>query len=85
MIIVVENFKMKKIIPFLLLTSLLGFSQSPQGYWDNQRSTTKEITLSAGNKVIVKSEEFPVGTTEFAYRITLLDENQKMVNDLSFG
>lgn len=83
MFIVVENFKMKKITPFLLLASLLGFSQSPQGYWDNQRSTTKEITLSAGDKVIVKSEEFPVGTTEFAYRITLLDENQKMVNDLA--
>ncbi|WP_136668202.1 tetratricopeptide repeat protein [Flavobacterium sp. H122] len=72
-----------KIFSVLLVTSLLSFAQSPQGYWDNQRATTKEIKLSAGDKVIIKSEEFPVGTTEFAYRITLLDENQKMVNDLA--
>lgn len=71
------------ILLVLLFTSLLNFAQSPQGYWDNQRATTKEISLSAGDKVIIKSEEFPVGTTEFAYRITLLDENQKMVNDLA--
>lgn len=62
---------------------MLGFSQSPSGYWDNQRITNKEINLSAGDKIIIKSEEFPVGTTEFVYRITLLDENQKMVNDLA--
>lgn len=72
-----------KLYSILLLTSILGFSQSPSGYWDNQRATTKEITLSAGDKVVIKSEEFPVGTTEFVYRITLLDENQKMVNDLA--
>lgn len=74
--------KSKSII-FLLFTYLSNYAQSPQGYWDNQRATTKEINLSAGDKVIIKSEEFPVGTTEFAYRITLLDENQKMVNDLA--
>lgn len=72
-----------KLYSILLLTSMLGFSQSPSGYWDNQRATTKEINLSAGDKVVIKSEEFPVGTTEFVYRITLLDENQKMVNDLA--
>lgn len=83
MIIAIENFKMKKIASLLLLTSILGFSQSPSGYWDNQRVTNKEINLSAGDKIIIKSEEFPVGTTEFVYRITLLDENQKMVNDLA--
>lgn len=73
-----------KILPFFLLlgaTSL--FAQSTDGYWDNQRITNKEIKLSAGDKIIVKSEDFPVGTTEFVYRITLLDENQKMVNDLA--
>lgn len=74
--------KTKIVLP-LLFTFLLNFAQSPQGYWDNQRATTKEINLSAGDKVIIKSEEFPVGTTEFAYRVTLLDENQKMVNDLA--
>ena len=65
------------IIPFLVI------AQTPNGYWDTQRTTTKEVTLSAGDKIVLKSEEFPIGTTELAYRITLLDENQKMVNDLA--
>lgn len=72
-----------QILPFLLFVSSLAFSQSPAGYWDNQRITNKEIKLSRGEKIIVKSEDFPVGTTEFAYRITLLDENQKMASDLA--
>ncbi|RXR19362.1 hypothetical protein EQG63_07940 [Flavobacterium amnicola] len=72
-----------QILPFLLVTSFLTFAQSQEGYWDNQRVTNKEIQLSRGEKMIVKSEDFPIGTTEFAYRITLLDENQKMVSDLA--
>ncbi|MFC4816671.1 MULTISPECIES: tetratricopeptide repeat protein [unclassified Flavobacterium] len=73
-----------KIIPFfLLIGTISAFAQSADGYWDNQRITNKEIKLSAGEKIIVKSEDLPVGTTEFVYRITLLDENQKMVNDLA--
>ncbi|WP_395057877.1 tetratricopeptide repeat protein [Flavobacterium sp.] len=67
-------------IAFLFLTSV-SFAQD--GYWDNQRVTNKEIKLSAGERVLIKSEDFPDGTTEFVYRITLLDENQKMVSDLS--
>jgi hypothetical protein len=67
-------------IAFLFLTSI-SFAQD--GYWDNQRVTNKEIKLSAGERTLVKSEDFPDGTTEFVYRITLLDENQKMVSDLS--
>jgi len=74
-----------KIIPFFILfisTNAL-FSQEIDGYWDRERITNKEIKLSAGDKIIIKSEDLPVGTTEFVYRITLLDENQKMVNDLA--
>ena len=67
-------------IAFLFVTSI-SFAQD--GYWDNQRVTNKEIKLSAGERTLVKSEDFPDGTTEFVYRITLLDENQKMVSDLS--
>ena len=69
-------------IAFLFLTSI-SFAQETSGYWDNQRVTNKEIKLSAGERVLIKSEDFPDGTTEFVYRITLLDENQKMVSDLS--
>ncbi|MFK7049255.1 MULTISPECIES: lipopolysaccharide assembly protein LapB [Flavobacterium] len=66
-----------------ILHFLTGYTQSPSGYWDNQRGTTKEINLSAGEKLVVKTQDLPVGTTEIAYRITLLDENQKMVSDLA--
>ena len=75
--------KFKILLFFLLLGTTSLIAQSNDGYWDNQRVTNKEIKLSAGDKIIVKSEDFPVGTTEFVYRITLLDENQKMVNDLA--
>ncbi|MFK6999844.1 tetratricopeptide repeat protein [Flavobacterium oreochromis] len=68
---------------FFILSYITAYTQSPSGYWDNQRGTTKEINLSAGEKLIVKTQDLPVGTTEIAYRITLLDENQKMVNDLA--
>jgi hypothetical protein len=65
----------------LLLLTTIAFAQD--GYWDNQRITSKEIKLAAGQRTIIKSEEFPDGTTEFAYRVTLLDENQKMTTDLT--
>lgn len=67
-------------IAFLFLTTI-SFAQD--GYWDNQRVTNKEIQLSAGERILVKSEDFPDGTTEFVYRITLLDENQKIASDLA--
>ena len=67
-------------ITILFFTSM-AFSQD--GFWDNQRITNKEIKLDAGERIIVKSEDFPDGTTEFVYRITLLDENQKMASDLA--
>lgn len=74
-----------KLLPLFILFigSNASFAQEIDGYWDKERITNKEIKLSAGDKIIIKSEDFPVGTTEFVYRITLLDENQKMVNDLA--
>ncbi|TGD59029.1 tetratricopeptide repeat protein [Flavobacterium humi] len=73
-----------KILPlFVFLVSQASFSQEMDGYWDKERITNKEIKLSAGDKIVIKSEDLPIGTTEFVYRITLLDENQKMVGDLA--
>jgi hypothetical protein len=74
-----------KTIPLFILFigSNVSFAQDADGYWDKERITNKEIKLSAGDKIIIKSEDFPVGTTEFVYRITLLDENQKMASDLA--
>lgn len=65
----------------LLLTSINVFSQK-DGYWDKERATTKEIIVSARDRIIIKTDELPAGTTEVVYRITLLDENQQMAGSL---
>jgi hypothetical protein len=74
---------MKKQQLLLLFLSIIAQAQQSDGYWDKERITSKEIKVSAGEKIIIKSEDFPDGTTEFVYRITLLDENQKLVSDLA--
>lgn len=66
---------------FLVLAQS-AFSQQ-DGYWDKERATIKEIIVSAGEKITVKTEDLPMGTTEIVYRITILDENQQMANSLS--
>ncbi|UQD57170.1 M48 family metallopeptidase [Flavobacterium sp. K5-23] len=73
-----------KRIYFLLFISFFyqsAFSQK-DGYWDKERATTKEIIVSARDRIIVKTDDFPIGTTELIYRITLLDENQQMAGSL---
>ncbi len=64
----------------LFFTFLLSAQQT--GYWDKARVTSKEITLGAGNRIVIKSEDFPKGTTEIIYRITLLDDNQQLATSL---
>ena len=66
---------------FALFFSVSIFSQK-DGFWDKERATTKEISLSAGKRALIKAEDLPVGTTEFVYRITILDENQKLTSSL---
>lgn len=70
---------------FLILSVILSFGSifaQQDGYWDKERATTKEIVVSARDRIIIKTEDFPVGTTEIVYRITLLDENQRLANSL---
>ena len=69
---------------FLIYFFLISFSLSAQqtGYWDKTRVTTKEISLAAGNRTVIQSEDFPKGTTEIIYRITLLDDNQELASSL---
>lgn len=64
-----------------LLFSATFYAQT-DGFWDKERATTKEISLSAGKRALIKTEDLPVGTTEFVYRITLLDEGQKLTSSL---
>ena len=74
---------MKKIIALLFISIFYQsiFAQK-DGYWDKERATTKEIIVSARDRVIVKTDDFPIGTTELIYRITLLDENQQLASSL---
>jgi tetratricopeptide (TPR) repeat protein len=71
---------MKHYVLFLLFSTISFAQQS--GYWDNQRATSKEISLSAGKRTLIKSEDLPIGTTEFVYRITLLNDSQKLSSSL---
>jgi tetratricopeptide (TPR) repeat protein len=72
---------MKKIVLVAILFCFKTFAQK-EGYWDKERATSKEITLSAGKRTVIKTEDLPIGTTEFIYRITVLDENQKLSSSL---
>lgn len=72
---------MLKIISLLFVTTVF-FAQSKEGYWDNARATSEIIVLAAGKKKAVKTADFPEGTTEIVYRISLLDDNQKITSSL---
>ncbi len=74
---------MNKIIYFVsaILFSSSIFAQK-DGFWDKERATSKEIVLTAGKRALIKTEDLPSGTTEFVFRITLLDEGQKLTSSL---
>lgn len=71
----------------ILFVLLISISVNPiyaqkDGYWDKERAFKKEIVVSARERIVIKTEDLPVGTTEVVYRITLLDENQQLANSL---
>jgi tetratricopeptide (TPR) repeat protein len=73
----------KKIIAVLIVSiSFQTIVAQKDGYWDKERATKREIVVSARDRIIIKTEDLPVGTTEVVYRITLLDVNQQMANSL---
>lgn len=76
---------MQKIIHLftLLLISISASAQNSDGYWDKERATKREIILEASAKTWIRSDELPIGTTEFVYRITVLGEDQKSVDGLA--
>ena len=71
-----------RLLLLLIFLSLKAFSQT-DGFWDKERATHKEIKVSAGQRIVIKTEDLPIGTTELVYRITLLDENQQLANSLA--
>jgi hypothetical protein len=66
---------------FFFVAIQVLFAQK-EGYWDKERSTTKEVVVSARDRILIKIDDLPTGTTEVIYRITLLDKNQQMANSL---
>jgi tetratricopeptide (TPR) repeat protein len=73
--------KLTQLIFSVLFLQVMN-SQSKEGYWDNVRATNEVIILKAGERKQVKTLDFPEGTTEVVYRISLLDDNQKMSSSL---
>ncbi len=69
------------VLSVVLFAVNTSFSQQ-DGYWDKDRATIKEVSVAARDRIVIKSEDFPVGTTEIVYRITLLDENQQLASSL---
>lgn len=67
---------------FLLCCTSFAFAQSTEGFWDNIRTTNETLIVNAGNRKVVKTSDFPAGTTEMVYRISLLDDNQKISSSL---
>jgi hypothetical protein len=66
---------------FFFISIPLLFAQK-DGYWDKERSTIKEVVVSARDRILIQIDDLPTGTTELIYRITLLDKNQQMANSL---
>lgn len=67
---------------FVIIFSINAMYAQKDGYWDKERATKREIVVSAGSRIVIKTEELPSGTTELIFRITLLDGNQQMANSL---
>ena len=74
-------FKKISLLFFFFMTIPVLFAQK-DGYWDKERSTTKEVVVPARDRILIKIDDLPTGTTELIYRITLLDKNQQMANSL---
>ncbi|WP_333875604.1 tetratricopeptide repeat protein [Flavobacterium sp.] len=73
--------KLVSFITALFITTAV-MAQSREGEWDAVRATNETVNLGAGKRVYVKTVDFPAGTTELVYRISLLDDNQKMSTSL---
>ena len=70
------------IVIFLFLFTANTVLAQKDGYWDKTRATTEEVSVSARDRIVIKTQDFPEGTTEVVYRITLLDKNQQMASSL---
>lgn len=67
---------------FLLLCCAHSAVAQLEGYWDKERAFSKELTVTAHERLVLAVDELPKGTTELVYRITLLDDNQHTTSSL---
>lgn len=72
----------RQLLLFITVLFTTNTFAQQDGYWDKERSTSKEIKVSARDRIVIKIDDLPVGTTEIVYRITLLDENQQLASSL---
>jgi hypothetical protein len=72
---------LNKLSFIFLLTTAFSVAQI-DGYWDKERAVSKQIVVTARDRVVIPLGEFPEGTTEVVYRFTLLDENQQLSTSL---
>jgi hypothetical protein len=57
-------------IVFLLFVSIFYQSVFAKAVVGQKRATTKKVVVSARDRIVIKTDDFPVGTTVI-YRITL--------------
>lgn len=72
---------MRYLVLSFLFSITFSFAQT-DGFWDKDRATSRQVTISARDRIVIPIETLPEGTTEIVYRITLLDENQQLSNSL---
>jgi len=58
------------------------WAQKAKGHWDTMRTTSETIEVRAGERKMIKTNAFPEGTNEIVYRITIMDDNQKLASSL---
>lgn len=73
---------MKLIRILLFLLPMAALSQSKEGYWDSVRTTNEILTVNSSEKKLIKTANFPEGTTEVVFRVTVLDDNQQLSSSL---
>lgn len=73
-----------KILFYILFISISVSSVFAQndGYWDKERAFAMDVVVTAGERLIIKSDDLPIGTTEVVFRITLLERNQELASSL---
>jgi tetratricopeptide (TPR) repeat protein len=74
----------KKLFFTLLFYAIvsIAFSQNTDSYWDTKRASAETVKVKAGESLVFKSADLPIGTTEVLYRIKIIETNSKITESL---